>query len=126
MIFLSSGLDGGATATYEVLEIDHSFSVLHCLYGQLDSCFDGLKSSTYLVVVFIYEVTENPAEFQTAIAATKFGKFNILLILGCIPAALTIQFESTLNSFIIPAAACDLELTSTEKGLLNSMPFFGK
>ncbi|XP_030745780.1 putative transporter svop-1 [Sitophilus oryzae] len=68
---------------------------------------------------------DGPADFQTAIAATKFGKFNIFLLLVAIPSALSINCETGIISFIIPAAACDLELTSSQKGLLNSMSFVG-
>ncbi|KAL1490782.1 hypothetical protein ABEB36_013420 [Hypothenemus hampei] len=71
------------------------------------------------------EKIEKPADFQTAISATKFGCYNVILLLVCLPAAFAVQFESTLISYIIPAAACDLNLSITQKGLLNSMPFFG-
>lgn len=67
----------------------------------------------------------DPADFQTAIAATGFGKYNIVLLLICIPAAFTTQCESSLMSFIIPAAGCDLNLSLSQKGLLNSMPMIG-
>ncbi|CAG9765149.1 unnamed protein product [Ceutorhynchus assimilis] len=65
------------------------------------------------------------ADFQTAISATSYGKFNLLLLLIFIPAATTIQIDSTLIAFIIPTASCDLNLDVTQKGLLNSMSFFG-
>ncbi|KAF7285184.1 hypothetical protein GWI33_011722 [Rhynchophorus ferrugineus] len=70
-------------------------------------------------------MANNPADFQTAIEATKFGKFNVMLLCISIAGALTMQFETGVISFIIPMAACDLNLTSSQKGLLNSMAFLG-
>ncbi|CAG9765148.1 unnamed protein product [Ceutorhynchus assimilis] len=67
----------------------------------------------------------NPADFQTAISATKYGKFNLFLLLLLIPASLLVQIESSLISYIIPAATCDLNLNVSQKGLLNSMAFLG-
>ncbi|XP_066256638.1 uncharacterized protein [Euwallacea similis] len=77
------------------------------------------------VNVQIDKTCKSPAEFEPAIAATKYGTFNVVILLVCLPTSWTIQFESTLPSYIIPAAACDLGLTPTQKGLLNSMSFFG-
>ncbi|KAH1028873.1 hypothetical protein HUJ05_002195 [Dendroctonus ponderosae] len=73
----------------------------------------------------LIEKEDLPAEFETAIAATKFGLFNIILIMLSVPVFWCLQCDSNLVSFIIPAAACDLGLDDTQKSLLNSMPFFG-
>ncbi|XP_060524318.1 uncharacterized protein LOC132700796 [Cylas formicarius] len=68
---------------------------------------------------------DDAADFQTAVSATGFGKFNYVLLAICLPATWTTQYETTGMSFVVPAAACDLDLTSTQKGLLNSMTFVG-
>ncbi|XP_076251962.1 synaptic vesicle glycoprotein 2B-like isoform X3 [Rhynchophorus ferrugineus] len=78
------------------------------------------------------EVTQNeiiqenrPSDYETAICATKFGKFNILLVAVALISTLSVQSETAVMSYIIPMAVCDLNLTSNQKGLLNSMAFLG-
>ncbi|XP_030745791.1 organic cation/carnitine transporter 7-like [Sitophilus oryzae] len=70
-------------------------------------------------------ILAGPADFQTAIAASGFGKFNIVLLLLFIPLGWTLHFEALLISFVVPAASCDLNMTPYQKGVLNSMSFFG-
>lgn len=54
-----------------------------------------------------------------------YGKFNILLLLACLPAAWASVFSSTSISYVLPSAECDLKLSMFDKGLLNSMSFAG-
>lgn len=72
------------------------------------------------------ENSAEPAKFEMAIGATKFGKFNICLILLFIPGTWTIVFEVTSMSYVFPAAECDLDLTIHEKGVLNGTGYCGK
>ncbi|XP_067639467.1 synaptic vesicle glycoprotein 2B isoform X4 [Eurosta solidaginis] len=64
-----------------------------------------------------------PADFETAIEMAGFGKFNILLILCAFPAAAATIVETSVMSFILPSAECDLKLTLIDKGLLNGVTY---
>ncbi|XP_076251994.1 synaptic vesicle glycoprotein 2B-like isoform X1 [Rhynchophorus ferrugineus] len=66
-----------------------------------------------------------PSDYETAISATKFGKFNILLVVTTLISTLSVESETAVMAYIIPMAVCDLNLTSNQKGLLNSMAFLG-
>ncbi|CAH0554053.1 unnamed protein product [Brassicogethes aeneus] len=66
-----------------------------------------------------------PADFEKAISATKWGKFNILLYIIAIPAGWSSIFETTTMSYVFPAAQCDLDLTLENKGFLNSVTYLG-
>ncbi|KAK9879262.1 hypothetical protein WA026_004112 [Henosepilachna vigintioctopunctata] len=63
--------------------------------------------------------------FEEAIAATKFGKFNLILIFVSIPAGWASVAESTTMSYVFPAAQCDLDLSLEDKGLLNASIYVG-
>ncbi|CAL1685405.1 unnamed protein product [Lasius platythorax] len=66
-----------------------------------------------------------PADFERAIRATGYGKFNYLLLLAVLPASFSSIFSSSVMSYVLPSAECDLQLTMFDKGLLNSMAFAG-
>ncbi|XP_011872585.1 PREDICTED: synaptic vesicle glycoprotein 2B-like isoform X2 [Vollenhovia emeryi] len=66
-----------------------------------------------------------PADFERAIIAAGYGKFNYLLLLAVLPASFSSIFSSSAMSYVLPSAECDLELTMFDKGLLNSMAFAG-
>lgn len=74
-----------------------------------------------ILLIFVFE-----ADFETAISATKFGKFNIFLFLLSIPAGWTNMFETTTMSYVFPAAHCDLDLSLNQRGSLNAITFIGK
>lgn len=69
--------------------------------------------------------TVNCVEFEEAIKRCKFGKFNYILIvlsgglMGCG------FFELTSVNFILPLAECDLEMSSTDKGILSAIGYVG-
>lgn len=70
--------------------------------------------------------SDEPADFETAISATGFGKFNfILLLLVGIPSGWASMFETTTMSYILPVAHCDLEMNMAQKGLLNGITYLG-
>lgn len=77
--------------------------------------------------IFLYFVIlgKDEADFETALAATGFGKFNLILLIIAFPAALAPMFESTSMSFVFPAAQCDLDLTLQNKGTLNAITYLG-
>ncbi|XP_071554295.1 synaptic vesicle glycoprotein 2B isoform X2 [Temnothorax nylanderi] len=66
-----------------------------------------------------------PADFERAIVAAGYGKFNYLLLLAVLPASFSSIFSSSAMSYVLPSAECDLQLTMFDKGLLNSMAFVG-
>lgn len=66
-----------------------------------------------------------PADFERAITATGYGKFNYLLLLAVLPGGFSSIFSSSVMSYVLPSAECDLQLTMFDKGLLNSMTFAG-
>ncbi|KAJ8977731.1 hypothetical protein NQ317_019406 [Molorchus minor] len=68
---------------------------------------------------------DNPATFESAVTETGFGKYNLLLILVCLPATWAAVFETTTMSYIFAPAHCDLDLSLEDKGYLNSITYAG-
>uniref|UniRef100_A0A182VRC7 Major facilitator superfamily (MFS) profile domain-containing protein n=1 Tax=Anopheles minimus TaxID=112268 RepID=A0A182VRC7_9DIPT len=66
-----------------------------------------------------------PADFETAIAATGYGRFNYLLLLVAMPCCMTTVFETTTMSYVLPSAECDLNLSLADKGMLNAITYTG-
>lgn len=66
-----------------------------------------------------------PADFEEAITAAGFGKFNFFLYLFAIPACFSTVFETSTVSYILPAAECDFQITLNQKGLLNAVTYAG-
>lgn len=54
-----------------------------------------------------------------------FGKVQILVTLCCGLIVMEVITESMMMSIIMPAAQCDLKLTSTDKGILSTAVFLG-
>lgn len=67
-----------------------------------------------------------PADFETAIAATGYGKFNFLLLLVALPCCMCTVFETTTISYVLPSAECDLHLSLVDKGTLNAVTYGGR
>ncbi|KAK4008982.1 synaptic vesicle glycoprotein 2C isoform X1 [Daphnia magna] len=65
------------------------------------------------------------ADYETAIAATEYGKFHYWLLLACGWANAADAVEILCVSFLLPSAECDLLLTSTDKGILSAIVFLG-
>uniref|UniRef100_A0AAG5CTN4 Major facilitator superfamily (MFS) profile domain-containing protein n=1 Tax=Anopheles atroparvus TaxID=41427 RepID=A0AAG5CTN4_ANOAO len=70
-------------------------------------------------------VAATPADFETAIAATGYGRFNYILLLVAMPCCMTTVFETTTMSFVLPSAECDLNLSLADKGMLNAITYTG-
>ncbi|XP_008201263.1 synaptic vesicle glycoprotein 2C-like [Tribolium castaneum] len=78
----------------------------------------------------IFTVTTNtkmtvPADFETAITATGFGKFNFLFLLLILASGWAATLESSTMAYVFPAAQCDLDLSLEDKGLLNAITYSG-
>jgi len=69
---------------------------------------------------------DEPADFETAIAATGYGKFNYVMLLIAFSCCSTSVFETTTMSLILPSAECDLNLSIVDKGTLNAITYGGE
>lgn len=67
-----------------------------------------------------------PADFETAVVVSGFGRFNVLLLLVACPAAMASVIETTVVSYILPSAECDLNLDLVDKGVLNAVTYLGR
>lgn len=65
------------------------------------------------------------ADYETAIAAAGYGKFHYWLLLACGWANAADAVEILCVSFLLPAAECDLHLTTSQKGTLSAIVFLG-
>lgn len=68
---------------------------------------------------------EEPADFERAISAAQWGKFNMILYVLSITSGWSSVFETTTMSYVFPAAECDLNLKLEHKGLLNAITYAG-
>lgn len=68
---------------------------------------------------------DQPANFETAIAAAGCGKFHYLLLLAIIPVSWATSIDTSSVAIILPAAECDLQMTFYQKGILNAIVFVG-
>ncbi|XP_060801756.1 synaptic vesicle glycoprotein 2C [Amyelois transitella] len=68
---------------------------------------------------------EHGADFENAISAAGFGRFHfcLLAVTGLIYANTAIGI--TIVSFVLPAATCDFQMTSSDKGWLTAAPMLG-
>nr|CAI5835076.1 unnamed protein product [Callosobruchus analis] len=71
------------------------------------------------------EIYTKPADFETAILASDYGKFNLILYIISVTAGWSSIFETTTMSYVFPAAECDLELSLAHKGWLNAITYAG-
>lgn len=55
-----------------------------------------------------------------------FGKIQIIMTICCGFVIMEIVSETMMMSIIMPAAQCDLKLTSSDKGILSASPILGK
>lgn len=83
----------------------------------------------YQRLVDFFELTmdgkEEKVEFEEALKRIGFGKFNLILIVfaGGVMACAFIELTSI--NFIFPVAQCDLNLTSSNKGILSAIGYVG-
>ena len=67
----------------------------------------------------------NEADYETAMTRAGFGKFHYWLLWVCGWANASDAVEILCISFVLPAATCDLKLTSEDKGWLSAVLFIG-
>uniref|UniRef100_A0A2H1V250 SFRICE_002217 n=1 Tax=Spodoptera frugiperda TaxID=7108 RepID=A0A2H1V250_SPOFR len=67
---------------------------------------------------------EAPTTFEDALDKTGNGLYNVLLVMTCSLILLAIGIDLFGFSLVV-AAACDLQLTVVQKGILTSLPFVG-
>ncbi|XP_044727137.1 synaptic vesicle glycoprotein 2B-like isoform X2 [Chrysoperla carnea] len=65
------------------------------------------------------------ADFERALEAAGFGRFHYLLLTICGLIYLNTAVGITAISFVLPAAQCDLQMNSGDKGLLIAAPMLG-
>ncbi|KDR21687.1 synaptic vesicle glycoprotein 2B-like [Zootermopsis nevadensis] len=66
-----------------------------------------------------------PTPFEQAIVLSGHGKFHLLLSIGCGFCLVAMVGEVFGTAFLIPAAQCEFEMDSSEKGLLNAISYIG-
>lgn len=73
----------------------------------------------------VHTDVKGAVEFEEAITRCKFGKFNYILIIlaGGLMGSAYAELASV--NFILPFAQCDLDLSSTDKGILSSIGYIG-
>lgn len=67
----------------------------------------------------------NPADFEEAIGATRYGAFNFILLLAGLPCCIATVYETSTMSYVVPSAECDLKLSLMDKGVLNAITYAG-
>ncbi|XP_012266805.1 synaptic vesicle glycoprotein 2C-like [Athalia rosae] len=70
-------------------------------------------------------LADGGADFEHAITVTGFGKFHYMLLAVSGLIYMNTAIGVTILSFVLPAAACDLEMDSTSKGYLTAAPMLG-
>ncbi|KAK1127476.1 hypothetical protein K0M31_004013 [Melipona bicolor] len=69
--------------------------------------------------------TRKSGDFEAAIAAAGYGKFQYLLLLAIIPASWANSIDTSSVAIILPSAECDLQMTFFQKGVLNAVTYVG-
>lgn len=73
----------------------------------------------------VKEIVQN-ADFESAIEATGFGVFNVLLICATLPSMFAIMCDTASASYVIASGAeCELHLSIQIKGAVNSAIYGG-
>ncbi|XP_049870505.1 synaptic vesicle glycoprotein 2B-like isoform X2 [Pectinophora gossypiella] len=65
------------------------------------------------------------APFETALHHAGYGCFQWLLLMSCGAVYAVCALSTTTLSFVLPAAACDFNLESADKGRLTATPLIG-
>lgn len=64
-------------------------------------------------------------DFEAAIAAAGYGKFQYLLLLAIIPVSWATSIDTSSVAIVLPSAECDLQMTFFQKGVLNAVTYVG-
>lgn len=65
------------------------------------------------------------ADFEEAIAATCYGKFNAILMLCSVPAFWSAVSVTSAASYIFTRAQCDMNLSLLDMGTVSAMTYAG-
>ncbi|XP_043479349.1 synaptic vesicle glycoprotein 2B-like [Leptopilina heterotoma] len=91
-----------------------------------------INDSSNIETELIHDIPEekedariDEAIVELAINETGFGKFSIKVTIICFLIYLNISLCTTYTGFILPSAACDLKMSTVEKGLLSTSFFIG-
>ncbi|XP_063826963.1 synaptic vesicle glycoprotein 2A-like [Ostrinia nubilalis] len=99
--------DVEAPAVKEEIPHDHLFKVT------------GLSSTN------LEKLAQEPSDFEAAIAATGFGRFNIFLMLCSLPAFWSAVSVTSSVSYIFTRAQCDMSLSLLDMGTINAITYGG-
>nr|NP_650012.2 uncharacterized protein Dmel_CG14691, isoform A [Drosophila melanogaster]AAF54545.2 uncharacterized protein Dmel_CG14691, isoform A [Drosophila melanogaster] len=69
--------------------------------------------------------TDEPADFETAIAECGFGLFNVFILCSAVPCLTAMVFSASALSYVMPSAECDLDLSIVDKGMLHAVTYAG-
>lgn len=65
-------------------------------------------------------------DYENALINAGFGKFHFFLLAVSGMIYMNTAIGITIISFVLPSAACDFQMTSSDKGLLTAAPMMGK
>lgn len=65
-------------------------------------------------------------DYENALINAGFGKFHFYLLTVCGMIYMNTAIGITIISFVLPSAACDFKMSSSDKGLLTAAPMLGK
>nr|XP_026498440.1 organic cation/carnitine transporter 7-like [Vanessa tameamea] len=72
-----------------------------------------------------YKNVPKKCNFEDALNITGFGKYNFTMLLVCCLLILAMYIDIFGFSVVLPSVACDMELTTSQQGLLSAVPLIG-
>ncbi|KAL0831723.1 hypothetical protein ABMA28_001266 [Loxostege sticticalis] len=99
--------DAEAPAAKEEIPHDHLFKVT------------GLSSTN------LEKLAQEPSDFEAAITATGYGRFNVCLMLCTLPAFWSAVSVTSSVSYIFTRAQCDMNLSLLDMGTINAITYGG-
>ncbi|KAG8264341.1 hypothetical protein J6590_014629 [Homalodisca vitripennis] len=139
-----SAFEGGNHAQITACDLSRAFDCIDhdiLLVGS-QNCIDKIKQSNSALEssnsVNTFEVSKSlherrihldflhfDATFEKAISSTGFGRFHFSLLAVCGLIYLDTALEITILSFVLPAAKCDFNMSSSDQGYLTAAPMLG-
>ncbi len=92
-----------------------------CNLATANVCRIALKTATTIALL---DDSDDP-DYEEALNAAGYGRFHVWFLLVCGWANASDAVEVLCISFLLPAAECDLELSSSDKGWLSAIAFIG-
>ncbi|XP_049870532.1 putative transporter svop-1 [Pectinophora gossypiella] len=78
-----------------------------------------------MVAIMDKQTTRSKCSYDEALDCTGFGRYNLLMLTSCSLLILAMYLDVFGLSVALPAIACDLELTTSQQGLLSAVPLIG-